>query len=326
MGFLMICRCSIRLVASIDKSIQKCDIVDWSNHFASLQCDWMRPKADSSLRSSPGRPKSRKRKITPKHPPIPLASVQAFPNDLNLEVNNLLKPIKRVRLYENAVEQIQSLILRNQYKPKDRLPPERSLAEQLNISRPSLREALRILSVMGLIEIRVGDGIYVKDVSFLPYIESVNLSISSRIQMEQDSLLKLWQVRKILEVGMVDQLARRITDPFLKSLRNCIEEMEKNIDDPDAFISSGIRFHRLIAEAGQNEILILIWDTLGDLIRKSHDRIYRIVRTPSKSLRSHQEIYEALKARDVPKAAEAMKRHMAEEEEALQAAIAKMKG
>ena len=80
----------------------------------------------------------------------------------------LLKPIKRVRLYENAVEQIQSLILKNDYKPKDRLPPERSLAEQLNISRPSLREALRILSVMGLIEIKVGDGIYVKDVSFLP--------------------------------------------------------------------------------------------------------------------------------------------------------------
>ena len=238
----------------------------------------------------------------------------------------MLKPIKRVRLYEDAVEQIQSLILRNQYRPKDRLPPERSLAEQLNISRPSLREALRILSVMGLIEIRVGDGIYVKDVSFVPYIESVNLSISSRLQLEQDSLLKLWQVRKILEVGMVDLLAKRITDPFLKGLWNCIEEMEKNIHDQDAFVSSGIRFHRLIAEAGQNEILILIWDTLGDLIRRSHDRIYRISRSPSRSLRSHQKIYEALKRKDVPKAAEAMKKHMAEEEEALRAAIARVKG
>lgn len=237
----------------------------------------------------------------------------------------LLKPIKRVRLYENAVEQIQSLILKNDYKPKDRLPPERSLAEQLNISRPSLREALRILSVMGLIEIKVGDGIYVKDVSFLPYIESVNLSISSRLQMEQDSLLKLWQVRKILEAGMVDLLEGRITVALLKSLQHCIEEMEKNIDDQDAFISSGIRFHRVIAEAGQNEILILIWDTLGDLIRKSHDRIYRISRTPSKSLRSHKKIYDALKKRDVPKAAEAMKEHMAEEEEALLAAIEKVK-
>lgn len=238
----------------------------------------------------------------------------------------LLKPIKRVRLYENAVEQIQSLILRNRYKPGDRLPPERSLAAQLNISRPSLREALRILSFMGLIEIKVGDGIYVKGVSFLPYIESVNLSISSRLQMQQDSFLKLWQARKILEVGMVELSARQISEPFLKSLWHCIEEMEKNIDNQEVFISSGIRFHRLIAERGQNEILILLWDTLGNLIRRSHDKIYRIARSPKRSLLAHKRIYFALKKRDVQKSAEAMKKHMLEEEQALLAALTKVKG
>jgi len=243
-----------------------------------------------------------------------------------LEKGVLLKPIKRVRLYENAVEQIQSLVLRNRYKPGDRLPPERSLAEQLNISRPSLREALRILSFMGLIEIKVGDGIYVKEVSFLPYIESVNLSISSRLQMERDSFIKLWQVRKILEVGMVDLVAKRITEPFLKNLWHCIEEMEKNIDDQNAFISSGLRFHRLIAEAGQNEILILIWDTLGDLIRRSHDKIYRISRSPKRSLTAHRRIYLALKRRNIQEAVEAMKKHMAEEEQALLTALIKVNG
>ncbi|NWF93857.1 MAG: FadR family transcriptional regulator [Syntrophaceae bacterium] len=237
----------------------------------------------------------------------------------------LLKPIKRVRLYENAVEQIKALILRNQYKPGDRLPPERSLAEQLKISRPSLREALRILSVLGLIDIKVGDGIYVKEVNFLPYIESVNLSISSRLQMERDSFIKLWQVRKILEVGMVELSVRQITDPFLKSLWHCIEEMEKNIDHQDAFISSGIRFHRLIAEAKQNEILILIWDTLANLIRRSHDKIYRISRSPKRSLQAHKRIYRALKAKDPKRAVEAMKQHMLEEEKALLAALEKGK-
>jgi len=237
----------------------------------------------------------------------------------------LLKPIKRVRLYENAVEQIQSLILRNRYKPGDRLPPERNLAQQLNISRPSLREALRILSVMGLIQINVGNGIYVKEVSFLPYVESVNLSISSRLQMERDSFIKLWQVRKILEVAMVELLGRRVTEPLLKSLWHCIEEMKKNIDDQDSFISSGIRFHRLIAEAGQNEILILLWDTLVELIRKSHDKIYRIARSPKRSLLAHRRIYFALKKRNVRKAVEAMRKHMAEEEQALLAALVKFK-
>jgi GntR family transcriptional repressor for pyruvate dehydrogenase complex len=237
----------------------------------------------------------------------------------------LLKPIKRVRLYENAVEQIRSLILRNRYKPGDRLPPERGLAEQLRISRPSLREALRILSVMGLIEIKVGDGIYVEEISFLPYIESVNLSIGSRLQMERDSFIKLWQVRKILEVGMVDLSPGQITAPFLESLWHSIKEMEKNIDDQDAFISSGIRFHRLIADARQNEILILIWDTLANLIRRSHDKIYRIARSPKRSLQAHKKIYLALNARNPGRAVEAMKRHMLEEEQALLAALKKRK-
>jgi len=237
----------------------------------------------------------------------------------------LLKPIQKVRLYENAVKQIQSLILRNRYKPGDRLPSERNLSEQLNISRPSLREALRILSVMGFIEINMGDGIYVKEVSFLPYVESVNLSISSRLQMERDNFIKLWQVRKILEVAMVELLERKVTEFLLKNLWNCIEEMKKNIDDQDSFISSGIRFHRLIAEAGQNEILIFLWDTLVDLIRKSHDKIYRIARSPKRSLLAHKRIYVALKKREIQKAVEAMRKHMAEEEQALLTALALVK-
>jgi len=245
----------------------------------------------------------------------------------NVEIGNgmLLKPIRRVRLYENAVDQIQTLILRKKYKAGDRLPSERSLAEQFHISRHSLREALRILDVMGLIEIKVGDGIYVKEVNFLPYIESVNLSISSRLQMERDSFIKLWEVRKILEIGMVDLSPRQITEPFLKGLWRCIEEMEKNIGNQDVFVSSGIRFHRLIAEAGQNEILILIWDTLANLIRRSHDKIYRIARSPRRSLLAHKRIYLALKRRNVQKAVEAMKQHMSEEEEALVAALEKGK-
>jgi len=245
----------------------------------------------------------------------------------NLETENeiFLKPIRRVRLYEEAVDQIQTLILRKRYKPGDRLPSERSLAQQFHISRPSLREALRILSVLGLIEIKVGNGIYIKEVSFLPYIESVNLSISSRVQMERDSFTKLWQVRKILEMGMVELSPKQITDPFLKSLWHSIKEMERNISDQDAFISSGIRFHRLIAEAKQNEILILLWDTLANLIRKSHDKIYRISRSPKRSLLAHKKIYFALKKRDVQKAMEAMKQHMLEEEMALVAALKKGK-
>ncbi len=247
------------------------------------------------------------------------------PENLEPENEILLKPIRRVRLYENAVDQIQTLILRKKYTPGDRLPSERSLAQQFHISRHSLREALRILDVMGLIEIKVGDGIYVKEVNFLPYIESLNFSIRTRLQIERDTLVKLWETRRMLEVGMVDIAARKINDSFLKSLWWCIGEMKKNIDHQDAFISSGIRFHRLIAEIGQNEVLILVWDMLANLIRTSQTKIYRISWSPKKALAAHEKIYRALEARNPKKAVEAMKQHMLEEERALMASVKKGK-
>lgn len=205
------------------------------------------------------------------------------------------------------------------------MPSERGLAEQFHISRHSLREALRILDVMGLIEIRVGDGIYVKEVDFLPYIESLNLSISSRLPLELNSFVKLWRARRILETGMVDLAARQVTESFLKSLWWCIEEMQNNIKNQDAFVSAGIRFHRLIAEMAQNEILILIWDMLANLIRKSQSKIYDIPWSPRKGLSAHKKIYLALKAKDPRKAVEAMKQHMLDEERALVVALEKGK-
>ena len=253
------------------------------------------------------------------HPPSPSSK------NLEPEREALLKPIRRVRLYENAADQIQTLILRRKYAPGDRLPSERSLAQQFHISRHSLREALRILDVMGLIEIKVGDGIYVKEVNFLPYIESLNFSIKTRLQIERDTLVKLWETRRMLEVGMVDIAAKKINDSFLKSLWWCIEEMKKNIGHQDAFISSGIRFHRLIAEIGQNEVLILVWDMLANLIRTSQNKIYSIPLSPKKALAAHKKIYRALEARDSKKAVEAMKQHMLEEEKALMASVEKGK-
>jgi DNA-binding FadR family transcriptional regulator len=257
--------------------------------------------------------------------PSPAAVPVSSRKKTGRENGMLLKPIRRVRLYENAVDQIQTLILNQKYKAGDRLPSERGLAGQFHISRHSLREGLRILDVMGLIEIRVGDGIYVKEVDFLPYIESLNLSIGSRLQIERDTFVKLWGARKILEVGMVELAAKRTTEPFLKSLWWCIEEMKKNIDHQDAFISAGIRFHRLIAEIAQNEVLILIWDMLANLMRKSQSKIYRVSWSPQSGLHAHKRIYLALKAKDSRKAVEAMKHHMLEEEKALVAALEKGK-
>ena len=180
-----------------------------------------------------------------------------------------LKPIKKSRLYESAVDQIRSLILADNYKPGDRLPSERYLAEQLSIGRPSVREALRILGAMGLIEIRVGSGTYVRDVTLLPYIESLIALISSRLKSQEEDILKLWEVRKILEAGNVGLACPRMTPRHLGKMEECVREMEKNLENREAFIPTGVQFHREIAEATENEILIMLWNHVWDLILQS---------------------------------------------------------
>lgn len=234
-----------------------------------------------------------------------------------------LKPIKKLRLYEGAVDQIKSLILANNYKPGDRLPSERELAEQLSIGRPSVREALRILGVMGLVEIRVGDGTYVKDVSLLPYVESLVTLISSRLKIREENILKLWEVRRILETGNVGLSCSRMTRQHLEKMGQCIQEMEENIGNREAFISSGIRFHRQIAEATGNEILVLIWNNLWDMIlhsdlyRRRHNLNYRVIYSPRQSFEGHKKIYRALIQGNHRGSLEAMEEHLNQEEEAL---------
>jgi GntR family transcriptional repressor for pyruvate dehydrogenase complex len=238
-----------------------------------------------------------------------------------MEKQAQLEPIRKFRLYEIAVDQIKALILENQYQPGDRLPSERELAEKLCIGRPSVREALRILGLMGLIEIRVGDGTYVKDLSFFPYIDSVVSSIGSRLKMQAEFFLKLWEVRKILEIGSAGLACLRACPTNLETLRQCIQQMEENIKNREAFIQAGIRFHQEIAKATENEILFLLWESLWDMIRRGQDETYQAVRSPQLSIQGHKKIYQALQQGSFHDSQNAMEEHLKFEEKVLLASL-----
>jgi GntR family transcriptional repressor for pyruvate dehydrogenase complex len=231
-----------------------------------------------------------------------------------------LRPVKKFRLYESAVDQIRSLILANNYKPGDRLPSERELAEKLSIGRPSVREALRILGAMGLIEIRVGNGTYVRDVSLLPYMESLITLISSRLKDREENILKLWEVRKVLEAGNVGLACSRMTPRRLENMEACVREMERNIKKREVFFSTGVQFHREIAEATGNEILILIWNNLWDMIlrsdlyRRRYSPNFRMLHSPQQALEGHKKICRALARGNREESLRAMEEHLEREE------------
>jgi GntR family transcriptional repressor for pyruvate dehydrogenase complex len=173
---------------------------------------------------------------------------------------------------------------------------------------------------MGLIEIRVGNGTYVRDVSLLPYIESLITLISSRLKGREENILKLWQVRKILETGNVSLACSRMTPRRLEKMEACVREMERNIKKRDVFFSTGVQFHREIAEATGNEILILIWNNLWDMIlrsdlyRRRYGPNFRMLHSPQQALEGHKKIYRSLARGNREESLQAMEEHLEKEE------------
>jgi DNA-binding FadR family transcriptional regulator len=175
---------------------------------------------------------------------------------------------------------------------------------------------------MGLIEIRVGNGTYVRDVTLLPYIESLITHISSRLKIREENILKLWEVRKVLEAGNVGLACSRMTPQRLAKMEGCVREMEKNLEKREAFISTGVQFHREIAEATDNEILIMLWNNVWDLIlrsdlyRRRSSPSFRMLHSPQQSLQDHKRIFRALGRGDSEGGLKAMEEHLEKEEQA----------
>jgi GntR family transcriptional regulator, transcriptional repressor for pyruvate dehydrogenase complex len=245
---------------------------------------------------------------------------------LFMDTGTRLLPIRKSRLSENAVEQIKSLILTKALKPGDRLPSERELAQQLSIGRPTIREALRILDLMGLIEIRLGNGTFVKELNFLPYLDSLVDAIGARLSLEDDSLLKLWEVRRIFELAIMRLAVGRMDSAKLRTVEQPLRKMKECLQDREAFLRHGEEFHRRLAEAAGNEFLHLLYKSLWDMIHRSEYRILsRGYRHGAHSLRStlkaDQKIFRALAGGDLPGAEKAMEEHLLSEEKILMAVL-----
>lgn len=227
-----------------------------------------------------------------------------------------LKPIKTRKIYEEIVEQIRDLVARGELKPGDRLPSERDLVERLKVSRASIREALSALEMMGLLEVRSGEGTYVRKLRS----ESVVAPLAWMLTMEKGTVLELLEVRKILEVQAVGLAAEHADEADMKELSEALEDMRNDLRN---LSSSGeqadLRFHYAITRATKNTILIRLMDTISDLmqhmLKTSRSKLYEGKYTPSLLFQEHIVIYEAVKRRDSKKARELMLMHLTGVEE-----------
>src|SRR5205807_8261983 len=150
-----------------------------------------------------------------------------------------IAPIKSTRIYQEIVRQVKAMIAEGRLKSGDRLPPERDLAEKFVVSRSSVREALRALESLGLVEIRAGEGTFVREVSVESLIEPLALMMVS----QRGALAELFEARRLLEPGIAALAASRATLEEVSEMERILEEQSKEIAECRTGLVQDAAFH-----------------------------------------------------------------------------------
>lgn len=216
------------------------------------------------------------------------------------------------RATDQAIAKIKELISSGEFTAGARLPTERELTLRFGVSRSSLREAVRALALVGVLESRVGDGTYVTTLE--PDLLLTGIGFVSDL-VDAGSLLEIHQVRRILEPAATRLATPRLTDDDVERLGECLQAME-GADTVAAFIEADAAFHRVILDAcGNGALASLIQNLSSGTLRA---RLWQSVvarDAVEATLTSHRNIYTALVARDADAAAAADTTHLAVAEE-----------
>lgn len=223
-----------------------------------------------------------------------------------------LKPVVTSRAYIQIARQIADIISQGVLKPGVKLPPERTLAEQLRVSRPSVREALSALEILGILESRIGDGTYVKRSPLdVPLIGSMFDDLSET----QESPLEVTEARLGIEPFIVRLATERATQDQLTAIGEAIERMSQAIRKHHSHVDSDVGFHLSIAAAAGNSVLLR---QVGVLVRIMHTQMWdqfneKTVSTPrqlDRFLHDHQRIFKAMTSRNKKEASAQMAVHL----------------
>lgn len=217
----------------------------------------------------------------------------------------LVQPIRRDRLYQGIVSQIEALLERGELRPGDQLPPERQLAEQFEVSRPSVREALRSLELLGIVETRAGGGTFVRQ----GQPDDLARPLSGLIARGH-TVADVIDVRGLIEPAVAERAARNITAEEIAELREIIAAQERKVAVGETYIEEDTRFHELIGQASRNELLVTMLGVIWDVLRASREEWLQTQQRAHASLEAHRRIVVALEAGDPAAARDAAAGHI----------------
>lgn len=217
-----------------------------------------------------------------------------------------IAPVKSTRIYEEIIRQIKAMIAEGRLKSGDQLPPERDLAEKFLVSRTSVREALRALESVGLIEIRPGEGTFVREISVEALVEPLALVLLSQREM----IGELFEARRLLEPAIAGLAARRATRDEVQEMERILDEQAKAIAAGNTGLAQDAAFHVAIGTAAHNRAITRIVHAVMDLLAQSREESISTPGRPTRSHEDHRRILDAVRAGNAAGAERAMLDHV----------------
>lgn len=218
----------------------------------------------------------------------------------------VFRPVEKTSLADDLAERVVQLIRTGGYKSGDRLPPIMEMARRFGVGNPTVREALKKLEIIGIVEIKHGSGVYVgtdQDVLL------VSNPVFSRT-VSKKLMLDLTEARMPIEVTAAGLAAVNATDEHLEEMARLMAKADEDLNDSNLLTPTNMAFHREIAVASGNTVLAQIQDVLTNLFQREQRMILDIYGSKEKDHGEHMGILEALRQRDAALARERMRAHL----------------
>jgi GntR family transcriptional regulator, transcriptional repressor for pyruvate dehydrogenase complex len=223
------------------------------------------------------------------------------------KVDRMLKVIKRLSLVETIIEQLVNYI-QIDLKPGDKMASERELIEELGVGRSSLREAIRALEVMGLVEARLGEGTFVTTDKSIRFQKPLEWGVFGAKKTVKD----VFEARSIIEVAIMPLVVEKIDDLQISEMKLLLKSMENVNEDHDLlkYLNLDFVFHKNLADYADNDILREVINLTHRILEEERTRDLLTKKVYVESLENHRKIVDALVAHDVDFSVQAMKEHM----------------
>lgn len=234
------------------------------------------------------------------------------------------KQIKPKKIYEEVADTLLESIRSGELQPGEKLDSVQQLAESFQVGRSAIREALTSLRAMGLIEMRQGEGTYVK--AFEP--GGIAFPLQRVLLMNEADLQNLMEVRKILETGIAASAAKNREETDLEAMKQALADMVANAGDPEQGEKADLAFHFAVAASAKNELLLSLMNHVSDMTAESMREtrricLYEASATVDQLNQQHEAIYKAIESKKADESQRAMAEHLSYVEKVLNEFMAK---